>query len=734
MRCVRCKGSDGGVRLCADCRQQLRVGKRDPAEIGRLFEQAWACIRLGDIESSVKLFTRLLKKDARHLGAHESLILAEGARGAFGKAVRALRAMHGVTPVLAADPPGRVTVAEAAPTEEAAEADLVALGLFYRQLHQLDLAEAVLQQALDFEQHVADANLILGSVYREKGKLRKALRHLKATQGGHECAGVEYEMGLCHEGLGQLKKAHALVSKAVTLEPDNPHMHLSLGMLYEKLGRQRLARREYRVASSLNGAFAPALVDISFRLGLQSIEDGGLDRALTEFRAGVDENPSLFAPAIMAEIDHLLVHIIRAEQVRNFMEEHPGLGRQALVRRSLEDLFASAARLAFFTGLSFYWDGCYEGPSDSEEDEGETFEYEPAEPEATWLEGYGPSGRLLRGATPLSRRSEREPVEGLSEDAADELAQVRAEIIRPEAQLGFPPVPFEFIFEEWLNVHATLASPRIAERPLASPDAYQRLLALLSASMRKGQSLLKRADVKADEEDSEESVNLAMSLWATIIESFTLRNALDRCRAYPREFLVRFGVAERYRQRRFFGRAIRELESALSIMPENASLHNFLWNLHIRESNFAQAQEHCEAVLRFTPHHLFQAAAYNDLAYCMVELGSDLNRALVYTEKARELAPQLFDAHVNDTVAWLHWRQGNHEQALSLIENVIEAGRSKSNPLMATSIHFYHYGHILRAAGRDRESQEAFARALEMEADAESDWGVTRRLQADLGE
>lgn len=774
MRCVRCKASEGGVRLCLDCRRELRDIQRDPAEVARLFEEGSGMVRIGDFAAAVRVFQKLLRRDEKNLGAYENLILAYGFVGRFDRAVTALAAMHRVTPP-AAPPVVQPLPAEkkmstrrrtktAVPTEEAVpsrevapmrEVDLVSLGLFFRQLHQLELAEAVLKKALEEQPTLPEAQLVLGSVYRAKGRLRHALRHLKSAQGCGECAAVDYEMGMCHEGLGQLKRAHALVSRAVTLEPDNPHMHLTLGMLYEKLGRQRLARREYRVASSLNSAFAPALVDISFRLGVEAIEEGNLDRALQEFQAGVGENSALFAPGILAEIDHLLVQIIRGEQFRNFIEEYPALTRlPSSLLRGVEEGFATAARLGFYLGLTYYWDGYYDGSGSEASDSGEVYgpveaseawQYEPVEPEATWLEGPGPSGRIIRGATPSPWRRRRGGLESDSNEAAvdesglvDETAAVRAEISRPETFLGFPPVPFEFIFEEWLNVHATLASPRIAERPLVSPDAYQRLLALLGACVRQVQYLLNRAEILsgASDEDTEsfDGADLATSLWATIIESFLLRTALERCRGYSREFLVRFGVAERYRLRRFFARAIRELETALPLMPENASVHNFLWNLYIRESRFPEARDHCEAVLRFTPHYLFQAAAYNDLAYCMVEVGHDLNRALLYTEKARELAPRLFDAHVADTVAWLSWRQGKYDEALTLIEKVIEAGRAKDNPLAPTSIHFYHYGHILQSLGREREAQEAYATAMEMESDAESDWGVTRRLREEIGE
>jgi tetratricopeptide (TPR) repeat protein len=785
MKCVRCKGSEGGTQFCAECRRELREQKLDAAALSQCFEEAGDGLRVGDFATAGRHLQKLLRRDNRNLGAYELLILSHGYAGHFDKALAALQALHNVAPpvattVVAKQPQeqtagakrrGRATTVAAEsrgrrrttlssrvsdeplrPLEKAI--DMVSLGLFFRQLHELDLAETVLLAAARDPAMAVDAHLVLGSTYRSKGKLRQALRHLKQAQvGTRESASVTYEMGLCHEGLGQLKKAHQLVSKAVSLEPDNPHMHFSLGMLYEKLGRARVARREYRVASSLNAAFAPALVDISFRLGLSALEDGNVERALQEFQAGTSENPHLFTPAIMSEIDHLLVHIIRGEQVRNFLDEFPVLEQASpQIVSAIEEVFAQTARLAFYVGLSEYWDGYYDACSNDtgEASSGEvvygpeaprvaTWEYEPLEAEATWLEGPSPSGRNLYGATSSVSRARRSGAVAHEGDGADEgplsdeLASVRAEVTRAEAVLGFPPVPFEFIFEEWLNVHATLASPRLAERPLVDPDIYHRLLAILGAGMRAVGYIVQQAGQAEvlTEEDSEadENVDLGMTLWATIIESFLLRQALEACRQYPKDFLVKLVSSERYRQRRFFRRAIRELEGALPLLPANASVSNFLWNLYIRERSFDEAARHCQAVLKFTPHYLFQAAAYNDLAYCMVEQGENLNLALLYTEKARELAPKLFDAHVADTVAWLHWRQGEFDQALELIDQVITAGRDEESGLTPTSIHYYHYGHILRSLGREKEAKAAFAQAVEMEVDAESDWGIAHRLR-----
>jgi tetratricopeptide (TPR) repeat protein len=731
---------DGGLRLCAECSEELREQKRDSDEIVALFEEAWASLQQDESARAIRALQKLLRRDPVHAGAHETLILAYGQQGKFDRAIATMSTMHRVaSPVLDAVKArgrGRAAVTAGLKTTEKRRlvtrpsierptvepgADLLSLALFYRQLHRLELAEQVLAKVMRAVEVPPEAHLVLGSVYRAQGKPRLALAQLKKARaaGGAEHAAISYEMGLCHEMLGQLKKASSYVSAAIALEPDNPHMHLSLGMLNEKQGRPRLARRAYRVASSLNQAFAPALVDISFRLGLEAVGEGNMERAMTEFGHGVSETPHFFAPGLLGELGHVLSQLVEAEQFSEYIEDSPALQQLSdKTLESLEEIFAMTSRLAFFVGLSYYWDAACDTVVGGEPTP--PGQYEPVEPEASWLEGFGPSGRLLRGATlsPWRRRTGK-PRAG--EDGPSSA----------EALLGLPSLPFEFVFEEWLDVQSRLPSPRIAERPLVSPEVYQKLLEILAAGMSRGQLLLEGEGVVSadDEPESQEKVELGLALWATIIESYLLREALEACRRYPRAFLDHVASAERFRKRRVFSRATRELEAAVRILPQNASIQNFLCNMYIREGRFQEAAETCQSVLRFTPHYMFQAAAYNDLGYCMVELGQNLNLAMLYTEKARELSPQVFDIHVADTVAWLHHKEGRNEEALELIEKVVESAFSEETAHVPTSIHFYHYGHILQALGREREAQEAFNTALELEVDPESDWGITRRLR-----
>jgi Tfp pilus assembly protein PilF len=78
---------DGGLRLCAECSEELREQKRDSDEIVALFEEAWASLQQDESARAIRALQKLLRRDPVHAGAHETLILAYGQQGKFDRAI-----------------------------------------------------------------------------------------------------------------------------------------------------------------------------------------------------------------------------------------------------------------------------------------------------------------------------------------------------------------------------------------------------------------------------------------------------------------------------------------------------------------------------------------------------------------------------------------------------------------------------------------------------------------------
>ena len=66
--------------------------------------------------------------------------------------------------------------------------------------------------------------------------------------------------------------------------------------------------------------------------------------------------------------------------------------------------------------------------------------------------------------------------------------------------------------------------------------------------------------------------------------------------------------------------------------------------------------------------------ALNFVAYTLAEWGERLTDALEYAERAVELAPE--DPRILDTLGWVYFRMGRHEDAVRELERAVEAGAS----------------------------------------------------------
>ena len=78
--------------------------------------------------------------------------------------------------------------------------------------------------------------------------------------------------------------------------------------------------------------------------------------------------------------------------------------------------------------------------------------------------------------------------------------------------------------------------------------------------------------------------------------------------------------------------------------------------------NLKKAEEDLLKIIKMNPH---SEKAYNYLGYTLLEKGEDLKLAEDYILRAHELKPD--DGHITDSLAWLYYKQGNHQKALMLL-------------------------------------------------------------------
>jgi tetratricopeptide (TPR) repeat protein len=99
------------------------------------------------------------------------------------------------------------------------------------------------------------------------------------------------------------------------------------------------------------------------------------------------------------------------------------------------------------------------------------------------------------------------------------------------------------------------------------------------------------------------------------------------------------------------------------------------------------------------------ATALNYLGYTLAEMGIRLEEAEELIKRALELKPE--DGYITDSLGWVYFKMGRHNDALEWIQKALE--RLPEDPQITE-----HLGDTYMALGRWREAQEAYERALQL--------------------
>ena len=156
------------------------------------------------------------------------------------------------------------------------------------------------------------------------------------------------------------------------------------------------------------------------------------------------------------------------------------------------------------------------------------------------------------------------------------------------------------------------------------------------------------------------------------------------------------------------------IDSAMARFGETAGLLRARGATYYGEGDYDSAVEAYEKLLEVEED---SAVALNFIAYTLADDGRDLEHAMDYARRAVALEPE--NPLFRDTLAWVHHRLGENEEAKEQLELAVEAG-------VESAVVFEHLGDVLKALGLEEEAIEAWKEALRLAPDSET---TLRRLE-----
>jgi lipopolysaccharide assembly protein B len=179
------------------------------------------------------------------------------------------------------------------------------LGLNFLVTNQVDLAIEELSKAAETLGDALEIHLLLGSLYREKGQVARAinihqtlLQRPQLTRLEHShvllCLGLDFKRG------GFVDRALEAFNEVLKLDPDNQYALVNIEKLHED---QHQWQEAYEVRRSLEsqGGVEDArsqgiLAFLENELGLQAVARGDYAGAMVRFRSGIDLDPGVVPP------------------------------------------------------------------------------------------------------------------------------------------------------------------------------------------------------------------------------------------------------------------------------------------------------------------------------------------------------------------------------------------------------------------------------------------------------
>jgi tetratricopeptide (TPR) repeat protein len=193
----------------------------------------------------------------------------------------------------------------------------------------------------------------------------------------------------------------------------------------------------------------------------------------------------------------------------------------------------------------------------------------------------------------------------------------------------------------------------------------------------------------------------------------------------PGHYEPLFRVGNMLRAQERFAEAVTAYDRAFERLAAPNSPH---WTMHYyrgialeRSGQWARAEKDLKTALELEPE---QPYVMNYLAYSWVENQTHLAEAEKLLVRAVELQPK--DGYIADSLGWVYFRLGNHEQAVTYLERAVEL--RPQDPVIND-----HLGDAYWKVGRHQEARFQWRRALSLEPESDQVPIIGAKIEDGLG-
>jgi tetratricopeptide (TPR) repeat protein len=263
-----------------------------------------------------------------------------------------------------------------------------------------------------------------------------------------------------------------------------------------------------------------------------------------------------------------------------------------------------------------------------------------------------------------------------------------------------------------VNAYGLLSTQRLDEALVAvlkaaelEPSSAVTFTTLASVYWGRGQpqesEAASRKAIELDPGNPEAYANLAMDIiarlgnrqWADPTDAQPEDLAIERWRDRPAEELAIIAEAEHMSRK------------AIELKPTFVGAHVNLGNILLLRGAVEEAEKVLRKAIELDPHGQ-AASAYNNLAYHFAIWGIRLDEALQLAQHAVQLAPE---GGFVDTLAIVHFRRGEWDQAEAAWKKCIELGGPQGDPGAS-----FHLGRLYERQNRPDAAVAAYQEALRL--------------------